>query len=45
MRSEGGEIADTLSQLLAQERMESVAGAATKSGAIDAQTLSPVIQE
>ena len=45
MRSEGGEVADILSQLLAQEMMESVAGAVTKSGAIDAQTLPAVIQE
>ena len=44
MRSEGGEVADILSQLLSQERMESVAGVATKSGAIGAQTLSAIIQ-
>ena len=45
MRPGGGEIADILSQLFVQEGMESVAGAVTKSGAIDAQTLLAIIQE
>ena len=45
MWSEGGEVADILSQLPVQEGMESVAGAVTKIGAIDAQTLSAIIQE
>ena len=45
MRSEGGEVADILSQLLVQGGVESVAGAITKSGAIDARILSAIIQE
>ena len=45
MRSKGGEVADILSQLLVQEGIESVAGVVTKSEAIDAQTLSAIIQE
>ena len=45
VRPEGGEIADILSQLLVQEGMESVAGAVNKSGVIDGQTLSAIIQE
>ena len=43
-RSEGGEVADILRQLLIQERMESAAGAVAESGAIDAQALAAIIR-
>ena len=44
MRSEGGEVAVILRQLLAQGEMESVADAVAGSGAIDAQALSAIIR-
>ena len=44
MLAEDGEVADILSQLLAQEGLGSIADAVTKSGVIDAQALSAIIR-
>ena len=45
MLSADGEVADIPSQLLAPEGLGSIADAATKSGAIYAQTLSAIMRE